>query len=191
MSCGRFATLCGPRFDLRDIPPMLCLDFCETSASQALESLNPSQALGFRFGECGFQSAPSYSVYSVLLYSTNDTYRYTETERLRGRGVACDFCRVSLVTSVPVSLVTSQSLPLQIAAVSLLADLWLPWRPFLALLSLLLPLPPPPLHPLSWGGVVKNVRAGKTDSLNCMCSRLSRVRNMFQWLSMFGAHAKP
>ena len=67
-----------------------------------------------------------------------------------GRGVACDFCRVSLVTSVPVSLVTSQSLPLQIAAVSLLADLWLPWRPFLALLSLLLPLPPPPLHPLSW-----------------------------------------
>ena len=28
-----------------------------------------------------------------------------------GRGVACDFCRVSLVTSVPVSLVTSQSLP--------------------------------------------------------------------------------
>ena len=54
-----------------------------------------------------------------------------------GRGVACDFCRVSLVTSVPVSLVTSQSLPLQIAAVSLLADLWLPWRPFLALLSLL------------------------------------------------------
>ena len=108
-----------------------------------------------------------------------------------GRGVACDFCRVSLVTSVPVSLVTSQSLPLQIAAVSLLADLWLPWRPFLALLSLLLPLPPPPLHPLSWGGVVKNVRAGKTDCLNCMCSRLSRVRNMFQWLSMFGAHAKP
>ena len=66
-----------------------------------------------------------------------------------GRGVACDFCRVLLVTSVPVSLVTSQSLPLQIAAVSLLADLWLPWRPFLALLSLLLPLPPP-LHPLSW-----------------------------------------
>ena len=57
---------------------------------------------------------------------------------------------MSLVTSVPVSLVTSQSLPLQIAAVSLLADLWLPWRPFLALLSLLLPLPPPPLHPLSW-----------------------------------------
>ena len=43
----------------------------------------------------------------------------------------------------------------------------------------------------SRGGVVKNVRAGKTDSLNCMCSRLSRVRNMFQWLSMFGAHAKP
>ena len=35
-----------------------------------------------------------------------------------GRGVACDFCRVSLVTSVPVSLVTSQSLPLQNAAVS-------------------------------------------------------------------------
>ena len=54
------------------------------------------------------------------------------------------------MTSVPVSLVTSDSLPLQIAAVSLLADLWLPWRPFLALLSLLLPLPPPPLHPLSW-----------------------------------------
>ena len=57
---------------------------------------------------------------------------------------------MSLVTSVPVWLVTSQSLPLQIAAVSLLADLWLPWRPFLALLYLLLPLPPPPLHPLSW-----------------------------------------
>ena len=37
---------------------------------------------------------------------------------LSGRGVACDFCRVSLVTSVPVSLVTSQSLPLQNAAVS-------------------------------------------------------------------------
>eukprot|EP00439_Symbiodinium_sp_Y106_P077239 s403_g16.t1 len=68
------------------------------------------------------------------------------TVKAAGRGVACDFCRVSLVTSVPVSLVTSQSLPVQIAAVSLLADLWLPWRPFLALLSLLLPLPPPPLH---------------------------------------------
>ena len=76
-------------------------------------------------------------------------YEYPE-QWLEGRGVACDFCRVSLVTSVPVSLVTSQSLPLQIAAVSLLADLWLPWRPLLALLSLLLPLPPPPLHPLSW-----------------------------------------
>ena len=43
----------------------------------------------------------------------------------------------------------------------------------------------------SRGGVVKNVRAGKTDSLNCMCSPLSRIRNMFQWLGMFGAHAKP
>ena len=67
-----------------------------------------------------------------------------------GRGVACDFCRVSLVTSVPVSLVTSQSLPLQNAAMSRLLDLWLPRRPSLALLPLLLPLPPPPPHPHSW-----------------------------------------
>ena len=60
-----------------------------------------------------------------------------------GRGVACDFCRVSLVTSVPVSLVTSQSLPLQNAAMSRLLDLWLPRRPSLALLPLLLRLVPP------------------------------------------------
>ena len=52
------------------------------------------------------------------------------------------------MTSVPVSLVTSQSLPLQNAAMSRLLDLWLPRRPSLALL--LLPLPPPPLHPVSW-----------------------------------------
>ena len=48
-----------------------------------------------------------------------------------GKGVACDFYRMLLMTSGPVSPVISQSLPLQIAVVFLLADFWFFWRPFL------------------------------------------------------------
>ena len=89
-----------------------------------------------------------YYGFFIMVTSSKSANKNPGAEK--GRGVACDFCRVSLLTSVPVSLVTSQSLPLQNAAMSRLLDLWLPRRPSLDLLPLLLPLPPPPLHPLSW-----------------------------------------